>query len=153
MYSKKRRGVRLTAPHAIAASGVTDDITVMPSAFKSVNDTHGHLVGDEVLQEIARRLLSCVRSYDFVGCYGGGEFLLILNNCKRQFAQARAEEFSEGGEQPPDSDRQRPLATDHELRPAAERQPGCPAGRRIAAPGGLGVVLRKSRRTKLRSAG
>jgi two-component system cell cycle response regulator len=61
--------------------------------FKSVNDTHGHLVGDEVLQEIARRLLLAIRSYDFVGRYGGEEFLLVLNNCKPQFAEVRAEEI------------------------------------------------------------
>ncbi len=61
--------------------------------FKSINDTHGHPVGDEVLREIARRLLLRVRSYDFVGRYGGEEFLLILNNCKPQFAEARAEEI------------------------------------------------------------
>ena len=61
--------------------------------FKSINDTHGHPVGDEVLQEIARRLLLCIRSYDFLGRYGGEEFLVILNNCKPQFAEARAEEI------------------------------------------------------------
>ena len=61
--------------------------------FKSINDTHGHPVGDEVLQEIARRLLLSIRSYDFVGRYGGEEFLLVLNNCKPQFAEARAEEI------------------------------------------------------------
>jgi two-component system, cell cycle response regulator len=61
--------------------------------FKSVNDTNGHLVGDEVLQEIARRLLLSIRSYDFVGRYGGEEFLLLLNNCKPQFAEARAEDI------------------------------------------------------------
>jgi two-component system, cell cycle response regulator len=61
--------------------------------FKSVNDTHGHLVGDEVLREIARRLLLSIRSYDFVGRYGGEEFLMVLNNCKPQFALARAEEI------------------------------------------------------------
>jgi diguanylate cyclase (GGDEF)-like protein len=61
--------------------------------FKSVNDTYGHTVGDEVLQEIARRLLLSIRSYDFVGRYGGEEFLIVLNNCKPQFAEARAEEI------------------------------------------------------------
>src|SRR5713226_2039822 len=50
--------------------------------FKSVNDTHGHLVGDQVLREVARRLLLSVRSYDFVGRYGGEEFLVVLNNCR-----------------------------------------------------------------------
>jgi PleD family two-component response regulator len=38
--------------------------------FKRVNDTLGHVVGDEVLGEIANRLLASVRSYDFVGRYG-----------------------------------------------------------------------------------
>jgi two-component system, cell cycle response regulator len=61
--------------------------------FKAVNDTDGHLVGDEVLQEIARRLLLSIRSYDFVGRYGGEEFLLVLNNCKPQFAEVRAEDI------------------------------------------------------------
>jgi two-component system cell cycle response regulator len=60
--------------------------------FKSVNDTYGHVVGDEVLQEIARRLLASVRSYDFVGRYGGEEFLIVLNNCESTQAVARAEE-------------------------------------------------------------
>jgi diguanylate cyclase (GGDEF)-like protein len=60
--------------------------------FKLINDTHGHPVGDEVLQEIARRLLLSIRSYDFVGRYGGEEFLLVLNNCNPDFAAARAEE-------------------------------------------------------------
>ena len=61
--------------------------------FKSINDTHGHLVGDEVLRETARRLLGSVRSYDFVGRYGGEEFLLVLNNCDTAQALLRAEEI------------------------------------------------------------
>ncbi len=49
--------------------------------FKNVNDTHGHLIGDEVLKEAAYRIGQAVRSYDFVGRYGGEEFLAILTNC------------------------------------------------------------------------
>jgi two-component system cell cycle response regulator len=61
--------------------------------FKKVNDTYGHVVGDEVLREIARRLLHSVRSYDFVGRYGGEEFLVVLNNCDPASAPGRAEEI------------------------------------------------------------
>jgi diguanylate cyclase (GGDEF)-like protein len=61
--------------------------------FKSINDTYGHLAGDDVLKETAKRLLSSVRSYDFVGRYGGEEFLVVLNNCNPAYAFARAEEI------------------------------------------------------------
>ena len=64
--------------------------------FKSVNDTLGHAVGDEVLRETARRLLRSVRSYDFVGRYGGEEFLIVLNNCESDQAILRAEEVRNG---------------------------------------------------------
>lgn len=46
--------------------------------FKSVNDTYGHLIGDAVLKETARRITSCVRPYDTVGRYGGEEFLVVV---------------------------------------------------------------------------
>ena len=61
--------------------------------FKNINDRYGHLVGDQVLREVARRLLHSVRSYDFVGRYGGEEFLIVLNNCRPDSALARAEEI------------------------------------------------------------
>jgi len=61
--------------------------------FKHVNDTMGHVVGDEVLTEIANRLLGSVRSYDFVGRYGGEEFIVVLNNCDPNYALGRAEEI------------------------------------------------------------
>lgn len=60
--------------------------------FKRVNDSHGHLVGDEVLKETSRRLLLSVRSYDYVGRFGGEEFLVILNNCPAAFTAGRAED-------------------------------------------------------------
>jgi diguanylate cyclase (GGDEF)-like protein len=46
--------------------------------FKQVNDTCGHLAGDAVLREAARRMQASVRSYDAVGRYGGEEFLVIM---------------------------------------------------------------------------
>jgi two-component system cell cycle response regulator len=59
--------------------------------FKSVNDRYGHLVGDEVLIEVSRRMVGRVRPYDFVGRYGGEEFLVVLNNCAAINALSRAE--------------------------------------------------------------
>lgn len=49
--------------------------------FKLINDTYGHQAGDTVLREVARRMLASVRNYDYVGRYGGEEFLIVLADC------------------------------------------------------------------------
>jgi len=59
--------------------------------FKSVNDTYGHPAGDLVLKEVAAIFQRSVRSYDWVGRYGGEEFLLILPGSGLTGARIRAE--------------------------------------------------------------
>jgi len=46
--------------------------------FKRINDTHGHAVGDEVLQQLAQLIQSSLRTTDFVARYGGEEFAVLL---------------------------------------------------------------------------
>ncbi len=59
--------------------------------FKSINDAHGHLAGDLVLQSVARTLSACVRPMDTVARYGGEEFAVVLPSCQATFARAVAE--------------------------------------------------------------
>ncbi|WP_434212070.1 HDOD domain-containing protein [[Pseudomonas] boreopolis] len=56
--------------------------------FKRVNDSHGHLVGDEVLRNFALALQGALRASDVIARYGGEEFLVILPNTTSAAAQA-----------------------------------------------------------------
>lgn len=49
--------------------------------FKQINDNYGHLCGDRVLRESAQRLQAALRSYDYIGRYGGEEFLILMPGC------------------------------------------------------------------------
>lgn len=59
--------------------------------FKSINDTLGHVAGDAVLQESAKRLASAIRHTDVIGRYGGEEFLIVFNDMEQEQGLARCE--------------------------------------------------------------
>ena len=69
--------------------------------FKRINDTFGHMAGDHVLRETARRFRANVRTYDAIGRYGGEEFLVVLPGCDEPGGVAQAERLRESiGGQP-----------------------------------------------------
>jgi diguanylate cyclase (GGDEF)-like protein len=75
--------------------------------FKRVNDIHGHAKGDEVLATVAAVVQSVVRDSDFVGRYGGEEFVALLPDTARQGGVMLAEKLRQAIEdlEVPDLDR------------------------------------------------
>lgn len=59
--------------------------------FKQVNDRHGHLAGDAVLQHVAQALSHCIRPMDTLARYGGEEFAIVLPACQPAYGQSVAE--------------------------------------------------------------
>lgn len=59
--------------------------------FKKINDTHGHLAGDQILQELAERCRTNSRAIDVVCRYGGEEFIIFLPDTGKDTAQTVAE--------------------------------------------------------------
>lgn len=81
MARVKRRGEKLSV--------IMTDV----DKFKSVNDTHGHQTGDLVLQHVASILDSTVRESDFVGRWGGEEFMILCPETKLTDAAIVAEKL------------------------------------------------------------
>lgn len=59
------------------------------NGFKTVNDNYGHLTGNKLLQEIAKKMRTVCRDYDLVGRFGGDEFMFVLP----EFDEASVKEF------------------------------------------------------------
>lgn len=79
-----RRALDLELPNQIKmahSNGIPLSLMVLDiDYFKSVNDRFGHLVGDDILKQLAKRLLSNMRFYDTPFRFGGEEFVITLNN-------------------------------------------------------------------------
>lgn len=112
------RGKRYNRPLAV--------ILIDIDHFKSVNDTHGHPVGDDCLQEVAKRIKTGVRwPTDFAARYGGEEFCIVLPETETAGAMTVAERIRELIQSEPVATRNGPLditisAGVHAIVPAAE---------------------------------
>ena len=85
----RRQFLRLGADEVLRSQRYRHALSVLLldiDRFKSINDTHGHPVGDEVIRAVTQRLLAALRTTDIAGRYGGEEFSVILPETEARFA-------------------------------------------------------------------
>jgi diguanylate cyclase (GGDEF)-like protein len=81
------RAIRTSSPLAVALLDL--------DLFKQINDTYGHLLGDEVLRQIADTMTGVLRDYDVAGRFGGEEFVMLLPQTRAPDAFKIAERVRE----------------------------------------------------------
>lgn len=81
--------------HAIRRNFPISLILMDIDNFKLINDTYGHLTGDQILKDLASIITSSIRSTDFAARYGGEEFAVILPNTDIDVAVALSERIRE----------------------------------------------------------
>jgi len=87
VFSELKKSLKQAQSDSYALCIVMADI----DHFKRVNDNYGHLAGDGVLKEVAKRIKNSLRGFDIVGRYGGEEFLLVLHKADLSTARMVAE--------------------------------------------------------------
>lgn len=94
-----RRGLLETAEHLFVQRQRSQARLVVMFAdldkFKSINDTHGHAAGDEVLKRFSRILRGAIRNSDIAGRMGGDEFVLILSDTDVEQAERVAQRIQQ----------------------------------------------------------
>lgn len=92
-----RRALMDYAEHALARRSILPLALLMIDLdqFKLINDTHGHLTGDEVLRKVAALLAGRLRGHDLLGRYGGEEFCVIAPETDSRGALALAKSLRE----------------------------------------------------------
>jgi len=93
LYNRRYMAAHLDGLMArVAAGGEGPALLALDlDRFKSINDSHGHAVGDEVLCEVSRRMNRHLRAFDLVARYGGEEFVVVMPETSLAVASAVAE--------------------------------------------------------------
>ena len=89
VYNRKKLEVYLQEKISTSTDNKTfAAIMIDVDNFKSINDTYGHVVGDNALVASAKLLESCLRSNDFIARFGGDEFCIVLDGSDRNDLEA-----------------------------------------------------------------
>lgn len=88
LANRRRLDLERAALDAAVDDGWVTAVYLDIDDFKTVNDTLGHDLGDEVLRELAEVIMASVRNHDLVGRYGGDEFVIVSRECDPDDAAA-----------------------------------------------------------------